>query len=330
MSHSRRAFTLIELLVVIAIIGLLMALILPAIQRARESASRLICQNNLRQLAIATLHYHHDYGVFPPARLAFRPGEVPPYAVSPDLDLPTWLVRIMPYIERDADFANWQLTSSFGWHSEEVRRKVVSMYLCPTRRSADQAVVESTIVGGMMLPCGCGFPGTLVPGGATTDYAANLGDLSPGSSGLPTDFYWGGRGTGVMISSRPKDGGRSDGWIDRIRIEDIRDGTMHTVMIGEMHIPHDKLAVAPDNGPAFDGSRFYQSARVGGLGVPLSTGPHDNVNGMGLFAFGSWHPGLCQFVFVDGHVAAIKTSISSEVLSRLCNRNDGKALPDFE
>jgi prepilin-type processing-associated H-X9-DG protein len=101
-------------------------------------------------------------------------------------------------------------------------------------------------------------------------------------------------------------------------------------MIGEMHIPRDKLAVTPDNGPVYDGSRFYSSARVGGLGVPLATSPEDDVLGMGLFAIGSWHPSVCQFAFADGRVESIRTSISSEALARLCNRNDGKDVTDFD
>lgn len=329
MSHSRRAFTLIELLVVIAIIGLLMALILPAIQRAREAANKLICQSNLKQLALATLHFQHDCGAFPPARLAFRPDDIPPYATSADLAYPTWLVRILPYIEQDAEFAKWKMTYPFGSQYFALRNKIQTLYLCPTRRSTNQALAEDSITNSFTLPCGCFFLGTFVFGGAVADYAGNLGDLSPGSSGLPTDFYWGGRGTGVLISSRPRDGGRTEGWIDKVRLADIHDGTSHTVLIGEMHVPGKKLAVVPDNGPAYDGSRFFYSARVGGLGVPLATGPEDTVNGLGLFAFGSWHPGVCQFAFVDGHVTAISTSISSDVLSRLCNRTDGKDLPDF-
>jgi prepilin-type N-terminal cleavage/methylation domain-containing protein len=327
---SRRyAFTLIELLVVIAIISLLMAMVLPAIQKVRESANRLLCQNNLKQISLATLHYHHDYGFFPPARLAFQPYNIPPFAVSPDLDFPTWKVRILPYLEKDAEFSRWNLMQSFGEHEEAVRRNVVKFYICPTRRSPSEAVVESTTTGGFVLPCGCGFPPTIVPGGAASDYAGNMGDLSPGASGLETDFYWGGQGTGVLISARPTDGGRSDNWRDRIRIADIRDGTTQTILIGEMHVQANRLATIPDNGPAYDGSRFYYSARVGGIGVPIAKGPQDDVNGLGLFAFGSWHPGLCPFAFVDGRVIPISNQISTEILSRLTHRNDGREIPDF-
>ena len=101
------------------------------------------------------------------------------------------------------------------------------------------------------------------------------------------------------------------------------------VRAGEMHVPRDKLATVPENGPAYDGSRFYNAARVGGLGVPLAAGPDDDVNGMGLFAFGSWHAGVCHFAFADGRVAALRATISADTLARLCNRADGQPIPEY-
>ncbi|HMO35104.1 MAG TPA: DUF1559 domain-containing protein, partial [Gemmatales bacterium] len=312
------------------IIALLLALLLPAIQRVREAANQLMCKNNLKQLALAVQHFHHDFGSFPPARITYKPDEIPLLQFDAELELPTWKVRILPYLERDSDYAQWQLTSPFGYHSEEVRNRVVSTYLCPSRRGVGQAVVPPMNSPDLVLPCGCIFEGRQVPGGAASDYAGNHGDLSPGSSGLATDFYWGGQGTGVIISSRPVNFGRSEAWFDKIRMADIRDGTSHTVVIGEMHIPKDKLSVIPDNGPAYDGSRFYQSTRVGGLGVPIANGPDDDVFGLSLFAFGSWHPGVCQFAFVDGHVIPIRNSISTETLARLCHRRDGLDIPPLD
>jgi prepilin-type N-terminal cleavage/methylation domain-containing protein/prepilin-type processing-associated H-X9-DG protein len=329
MSTRSRGFTLIELLVVIAIIAILIGLLVPAVQKVREAATRVACQNNLKQLAIAAVNHHDAHEAFPPARLAFRPGEVPPFATSANLDYPTWLVRVLPFLERGPEFASWDLNMPYSRHSDQARAAVVSTYLCPARRGVGKAVTDPGLGPPVVLPCGCMFPGQMIAGGAVADYAANLGDLSPGSSGLPTDFYWGGNGTGVMISCRPKDGGRSQDWMDKVRFGDIKDGTSNTVLIGEMHVPRSKLAVVPENGPAYDGSRFYNAARVGGLGVPLATGPDDDVNGMGLFAFGSWHAGVCHFAFADGRVTGVRTSISTDTLSRLCNRADGQPLPEY-
>jgi prepilin-type N-terminal cleavage/methylation domain-containing protein len=340
MPTHRRGFTLIELLVVVAIIGVLVGLLLPAVQKVREAASAVRCQNNLKQVALATTDYHDVYGAYPPARIADAPAPPPshspiPTTVPPPHTAPlddgyaTWLVRILPFIEQANAHARWDLTAPYAGQPAEVRSHVVPAYLCPSRRGPDQAVGETTIGAPIVLPCGCQFPGLPIPGGAVTDYAGNMGDLSAGASGLPSDFYWGGNGTGVIITSRGVFEGRARAWLDKVRIADITDGTSNTVLVGELHVPRGRLSAVPENGPAYDGARFYYSARVGGPGVPLAAGPDDDVLGMGLFAFGSWHAGVCHFAFADGRVVAVRTTISTDVLSRLCNRQDGQPVPDF-
>lgn len=338
-NRARWAFTLLELVVVVAIVAVLVGLLLPAVQKAREAATRSTCKNNLKQLALATIHHHDTHAAFPPGRIAFRPGEIPKFAAATDLSFPTWLVRVLPFVEREPEFRRWDLYAPFGDHPAAVRDAAVGLFLCPARRGADNAVVPTIFPDPEMPPppivfgCGCSFPtappGEPIPGGAVTDYAANLGDLSTGSSGLGNDFYWGGNGTGVMISCRPVNGGRSREWADQVRVADVRDGTSNTALIGEMHVPRGRLNAAPDNGPAYDGSRFYYSSRVGGPGAPLATGPDDDVNGMAAFAFVSWHPGVCHFAFADGRVAAVRTTISADTLSRLCNRHDGQPTPEY-
>ena len=94
----RRAFTLIELLVVIAIIVLLMALLLPAIQKVRAAADKLTCANNLKQIGIAIHHYHNEYSKLPPG--------------SQEPDRATVLVYILPYVEKDVKFRQFDLTQN--------------------------------------------------------------------------------------------------------------------------------------------------------------------------------------------------------------------------
>jgi prepilin-type N-terminal cleavage/methylation domain-containing protein/prepilin-type processing-associated H-X9-DG protein len=329
---NRKAFTLIELLVVISIIAILIGLLLPAVQKVRSAAARIQCQNNIRQIAFATLNFHEVEGAFPPARITERPvGSITPPdpRATYETDYPTWLVRILPYHERQNQYDQWTLTLNYARHPNDVRATVVKTYLCPVRRDTNFAISQTTFGPPIILPCGCRFPGAPVLGGAVTDYAGNMGDMSPGSAGLPTDFYWGGNGNGVLISSRGYNNGTAPGWVDKIRMLDIIDGSSNTFLVGELHVPKDKLNAVPENGPGYDGSRFYHSSRVAGPGVPLAYGPEDNVAGMGLFAFGSWHTGGVNFAFADGHVAFVRTTLNTDVLSRLSNRNDQLPVPEY-
>ena len=326
----RRGFTLIELLVVIAIIAVLIGLLLPAVQKVREAAARAQCQNNLKQLALATLAFHDAHGALPPARVGVKPAPSSPQQPPVEtLGYPTWLVRILPQLEQQPAYDRWDLTAFYTDQPDAVRQTIVKTYLCPSRRGPEQAVTVGAFSPAVTLPCGCQLSSGFVKSGLSVDYAGNMGDLSPGSSGAATDFYWPANGTGTIISSRttfvnnlPRD------WTDRIRITDITDGASNTALAGELHVPRGKLATIPDNGPGYDGTQFYYSTRAGGPGVPIATGPDDLVNGLSLYAFGSWHPGgLCNFAFCDGRVTSVRPAISTPTLERLLNRADGQVIP---
>lgn len=318
-------FTLVELLVVIAIVGILVGMLMPAVQQVREAARRADCMNRMRQIALATHSFHDSFSALPPARLFPAFDGAPPYHRG--WDEPSWFVRILPFIEQQNFYDQWDLSASYQAHPPEVTSRVVQTYICPTRRS----VAEANSGGGtedvlITLPCGCGgwFQVDVV-GGATGDYAGNHGDLSPGSVGGAADFYWGGNGTGVIISSRSKE--HSDGslsWIDRIRFADVHDGTTHTILAGELHVFHDQLNQIPYNGPIYNGQDLSAFARIGGPGVPLSQGATDP--GPTILGFGSWHPGVCNFVMVDGSTHSINNSLDTVTLGRLCNRDDGEVI----
>ncbi|MFO0912583.1 MAG: DUF1559 domain-containing protein [Pirellulales bacterium] len=321
-------FTLIELLVVVAIIGMLVALLLPAVQSAREAARATQCQQHLRQIGLATLAFENALTVFPPARYQSRPYEAP--EISCGGSETTWLVRILPYLEHAEVAQAWDLSRAYDDHPEEVRTRTISLYRCPTRRSEDETVgsgvIASTSTQWLVLPCGCRYPlvsetSTTVRG-AVGDYGGNHGDLSPGSYGMSTDFYYGGNGTGVIISSRAQcQQDKPVDWIDRIGARNLKDGFSKTLLAGEMHVNTGQLGQAPEDAFIFNGDQFSYSTRIGGPTVPIVTDVDTSPNG--LLSWGSAHRGLCYFVLCDGSVQALDNMLDTEILGNLSHRADG-------
>lgn len=161
--------------------------------------------------------------------------------------------------------------------------------------------------------------------GALGDYGGNHGDLSPGSKGADSDFYFGGNGTGIIISTRPKcSDDKVVGWTDKIRSKDVVDGLSQTFLIGEMHVSRRQLRALPNDGPVYCGSRVNYAARVVGPGARLSLGANDD--SASLYSFGSWHLDVCHFAFGDGAVRAVSVDTSTGVLANMGHRKDGTAV----
>jgi prepilin-type N-terminal cleavage/methylation domain-containing protein len=160
---KRNAFTLIELLVVIAIIAILVGLLLPAVQHAREAANRIACANNLKQIGLAMRNYEENYGSLPASRQEFGGA--------------TWAVMILPFLEQHDHFKTWNINLSYFEQSDLARQSRTAIYFCPSRRDAgtsgysvsgDEPVLSDSTLG------------PNVPG-ALGDYAANIG--TSGSDG---------------------------------------------------------------------------------------------------------------------------------------------------
>lgn len=311
-----------ELLVVIAIIGVLISMLLPAVQQIRESARRTQCMNRLRQIGLATALFHDSNEAFPPARLYPKKDAVAP--LDAGRNQPSWLVRILPFMDQQAFYNQWDLSESYTDQPEETVSHSLASFVCPSRRSIDNAQAPTQTENVLVTsPCGCGgFIQIEVVGGATGDYAGNHGDLSPGSIGAATDYYYGGNGTGVIISSQAKE--NLDGtltWLDKINYTSIADGSSNTVLAGELHVLPENLNTTPFNGPIYNGEELAAFTRVGGPGVPL-LGMSDESPSL-VFGFGSWHPGACNFVFTDGSTKSIANGIDTVTLGQICNRHDG-------
>src|SRR5689334_19073273 len=151
--RARSGFTLIELLVVIAIIGVLIGLLLPAVQKVREAANRTTCQNNLKQIGIALHNFQSAHGFFPPGGAA-PTANVMQKDVLQKLGIPSagvshsWAVFILPDIEQGTLATRYNLTADWASVTNQiVRETVVSLFVCPTVPSGKNRVETKKVNG---------------------------------------------------------------------------------------------------------------------------------------------------------------------------------------
>jgi prepilin-type N-terminal cleavage/methylation domain-containing protein len=323
-SSSRRGFTLIELLVVIAIIAILVGLLLPAVQKVREAANRAQCANNLKQIGLAMHNYHDTYDALPPARLDYDGGV-------------TWVVLILPFIEQDNFYNQWDLHQWYYVHPAVLRHHQLPIFYCPSRRRASDINLSNQGDTPDTWPWSTKPP---VPPDAGTSWFGATGDYAVSDGDDPRDGYFNTElATGAVITWTPqidskiwdpaqsKPPARIKQWTSRTSWKVIDDGLSNTFLAGEKHVRLGYLG-REDNGDGayYNGDPENQNAaRVAGKGVPLALSPKVAYNRQ----FGSYHPGICQFVMCDGSVLALPVSVSELVLSRLSNRHDGQPIPDY-
>ena len=302
------AFTLVEVLVVVGVIGILVGLLLPAVQSVREVANRVKCSNNLKHIGLASLQYESHYGTLPPARL----GNVQP----------SWAFVILPWLDQENlfrawDFSNYDLTQL----NTTVLRADVPIFYCPSiGRGSDEwrrlkISLYSATCGGEHPPIN---KGNLL--GTPGDYAACVGTTDEDrASVLPTGQWIGANGAVAWV---PNPRGSA---IRGLPLLAFKDGLSNTLLIGEKHIPASRLGEAPFDCSLWDGHIPTCNVRAAGVDYPLA---FDRAEVM--WSFGSPHPSVCQFVFCDGSVHPLDKRIDPITLGLLANRHDGLATPDWD
>lgn len=314
-------FTLVELLVVITIIGILIGLLLPAVQSAREAARRLQCQNHLKQIGLGSLQHVERFGFYPSSGWGYL------WTGDPDMGFGArqpggFFYDILPFIEQEAVH---QLGAGLTGADKrkalaQQKASVISIFHCPSRRRA------------IGYPAGEGSINADSPSTfAKTDYAAN------GGTGRLNRFLAGGPSIGCLDTfpdcTWPFDsetvGQQFDG-ISGVRSEimpaHIRDGASNTYLAGEKYLNPSKYMTGTDgadNNSPYQGNDWDVNRWTHRSWAPRQDTPDVDTTSS---RFGSAHSGSFHTVLCDGSVQSISYAIEPEVHENLGNRNSGKII----
>ncbi|MCM2374988.1 DUF1559 domain-containing protein [Aporhodopirellula aestuarii] len=308
--QTRSAFTLVELLVVIAIIGILVGLLLPAVQSAREAARRMSCSNNLKQIGLGMHNYHDTFGKFP---------------YGWDQRGTTWSAHILPQIEQGSLYETliFQESGLGNWATDDGPNEAAAGTYIGTYRCPSMALPDHIDNNGIPERVPASYRGSAGTKATSDDTSTALPD-SISLESLDQD--------GIFYAC------------SKTKFRDILDGTSHTIMIGESYTDPSFVK----DGQAMDywyiGSPSSDPCRCdGGTGgtefsevVGTTIGPINSrlrkpdLHGRLMeLSFGSYHTGGAYFLLCDGSVQFITESVNQEVYVGLGSRSGHEVLEEF-
>ena len=339
-SHERdwpqRGFTLVELLMVVAIIAILVGLLLPAVQAAREAARRIQCANHLKQLGLAALNYESSVGALPPGGIVaipFRPSfimynirEEAKNGTAVNHNATSWIVRILPYFEQQILYDQWDFEHAVQWpDNAAIAQHDISTLYCPSRRSG-----VGSQWGELMDPSwqagGNDYAGCL----GRTNCFHNSDPSMPGPCGHSV-------GTPRRITDRLKAGAFSINWSPKMA--DFLDGSSSTLLCAEVTRVHPSLywpdwptSPVPDRvtcAPwSYDGWAEAGASTLFCTNTTFGDLEHSELSGgfnkNHFESAGSEHPGGAQFCRADGSVVFLDEHIDEEVYAGFGTKAGGE------
>ena len=362
---ERLGFTLVELLVVIAIIGMLIALLLPAVQAAREAARRMTCANKFKQIGLAVHNFHDARQGLPPICLGTKRASIffllYPFMEQNALhDILLATAQPLPWNNNDSDsimkVGRQTDDGSIMWWrhglTEEQRQGFTSVpiYTCPSRRGRPQSVDNlSYNLGGPV-----GDYAVIIRYRYAVDESVQHPDGDYAWK-YWSEFFASGHNQGRQYGPfryckrvGTNDASTADKWVPRDNFSWLSDGTSNQLIFGEKHIPAANIGTCDDTNRSWDCTYTHaeggrDSARTFNIGrpifplaapdsmEPITRGPSDfagreRPRDYNLYSFGSPHSGVCQFLLGDGAVRPISVSTSRDIMVALADVSDGKSV----